>query len=46
LVAIVSVPERCDAVALAAMPKATEPLPVPLDPEVTVIHEALLAAVH
>ena len=30
----------------AATVKPTEPLPVPLAPEVTVIHDALLAAVH
>jgi hypothetical protein len=45
-VAIVSVPVRCAPV-LAATLNATDPLPVPAAPEVTVSHDgALLTAVH
>jgi hypothetical protein len=44
--AIVSVPDRFGAAGLAATLKDAVPLPVPLAPPVTVIHEALLAAVH
>lgn len=43
--AIVIVPLR-DAPVLAATVNATDPLPEPLAPEVTEIHDALLAAVH
>lgn len=43
--AIVSVPVRA-APLFAATLKATEPLPAPIAPDVTVIHDALLAAVH
>ena len=43
--AIVSVPVRAAPV-LEATLNATEPLPVPVAPDVTVIHEALLLAVH
>jgi hypothetical protein len=42
--AISNVPLRVDVKALAAMLNATEPLPVPLAPLVTVIHEAPLTA--
>jgi hypothetical protein len=44
--AIVTVPVRCAAAEFAAMVMLTVPLPVPLAPPVTVIHAALLAAVH
>ena len=37
---------RCDAAGLGATVKLTCPLAVPSAPEVTVIHDALLAAVH
>lgn len=44
---MVKVPVRAVVLLLAAMENATVPLPVPLAPEVTVIHEgALLTAVH
>ena len=43
--AIVTVPER-DPPLLAAMSNATEPLPLPCVPDVMVIHDALLFAVH
>ena len=43
--AMVTVPVR-DAPLLAAMRNATEPLPLPCAPDVIVIHEALLVAVH
>jgi hypothetical protein len=43
--AMVTVPVR-DAPVLAAMRKATEPLPLPCAPDVIVIHDALLVAVH
>jgi hypothetical protein len=42
---MLSVPVRCAPV-FAATLNATVPLPVPLAPEVMVIHEALLVAVH
>jgi hypothetical protein len=41
-----SVPVRLDATVLAATANVTEPLPDPVAPPVSVIHEALLAAVH
>jgi hypothetical protein len=44
--AIVNVPVRIDAAGFAAMSNVTEPLPDPVAPPVTVIHAALLAAVH
>ena len=44
-VAIVSVPVR-EAPVLVATVYATEPFPLPVDPDVTVIHDALLPAVH
>jgi len=44
--AIVSVPVRLDATVFAATLKPTLPLPDPVAPLVTVIHAALLAAVH
>ncbi len=44
--AIVSVPVRLDATVFAAMLNPTVPLPDPVAPLVTVIHAALLAAVH
>ena len=44
--AIVSVPERLVVAVLAATLKEVVPGPVPLAPPVTVIHAALLAAVH
>ncbi len=44
--AIVSVPVRGDVDVLAATVYATEPLPVPLAPLVTVTHETALEAVH
>src|SRR5690349_12499774 len=44
--AIVSVPVRLDATVFAATLKPTVPLPDPVAPLVTVIQEALLAAVH
>jgi len=44
--AIVSVPVRLDATVFAATLKPTVPLPDPVAPLVTVIHAALLAAVH
>jgi hypothetical protein len=44
--AIATVPVRWAAAGLAAMVMLTVPLPVPLAPAVTVIHAALLAAVH
>lgn len=44
--AIVSVPVRGDAIVLAATLNPTVPLPEPVAPLVTVIHAALLAAVH
>lgn len=40
--AIVRVPVRLDATVFAATSNATEPLPEPVAPAVTVIHEALL----
>ena len=43
--AIVIVPLRAAPVFAAAV-KPTDPLPVPLAPEVTVIHDALLTPVH
>jgi hypothetical protein len=43
--AIVTVPER-DVPVLAATVKVIDPLPLPVVPEVTVIHGTLLAAVH
>jgi hypothetical protein len=43
--AMVTVPVR-DAPLLAAMRNATEPLPLPCAPDVIVIHEASLVAVH
>lgn len=43
--AIVSVPVRIDATVFGAVSNVTEPLPDPLAPLVTVIHEALLVAV-
>lgn len=44
---MVSVPVRAVVLLFAAMEKATVPLPVPLAPEVTVIHDgSLLTAVH
>jgi len=43
--AMVTVPVRA-APGLAAMRNATEPLPLPCAPDVIVIHEALLVAVH
>jgi hypothetical protein len=44
--AIVSVPLRLDVVAFAAMVNATVPEPDPDAPDVIVIHDALLVAVH
>ena len=44
--AIVSVPVRVEATVFAATLKPTVPLPDPVAPLVTVIHAALLAAVH
>jgi hypothetical protein len=44
--AIVSVPLRLEATVFAATSNVTEPLPDPLAPPVTVIHAALLVAVH
>jgi len=44
--AMVSVPVRLDATVLAATLKPTAPAPEPVAPLVTVIHGALLAAVH
>ena len=44
--AIVSVPVRLEATVFAATSNVTEPLPDPLAPPVTVIHAALLVAVH
>ena len=44
--AIVRVPLWALVPVLAAALKATVPLPVPLAPEVTVSHDALLTAVH
>jgi hypothetical protein len=44
-VAIVTVPVRAAPV-FAVRLRATDPLPVPVAPEVTVIHAALLVAVH
>jgi hypothetical protein len=44
--AIVTVPVRCAVAEFAAMVMLTVPLPVPLAPAVTVIHPALLTAVH
>ena len=43
---MVTVPLRVDVVEFAATLYATEPLPVPLAPLVTVIHATLLVAVH
>ena len=43
--AMVSVPMRGDVDELAAIEKATAPLPVPLAPEMMVSQEALLVAV-
>jgi hypothetical protein len=40
------VPTRLVEAELAVNPNATEPVPDPDDPDVTVIHEALLTAVH
>ena len=44
--AIVNVPVRIDAAGFAATSNVTEPLPDPVAPPVSVIHAALLAAVH
>jgi hypothetical protein len=44
--AMVTVPVRCEDTVLTATAMATDPEPVPLAPEVTVIHVALLVAVH
>ncbi len=44
--AIVSVPVRVELPVLGATLKLTFPFPLPLAPEVTVIHDALLVAVH
>jgi hypothetical protein len=44
--ATVNVPVRCDEPVLAATVNVTVPLPVPLLPAVTVIHEAFDAALH
>ena len=44
--AIVTVPVREPVEVLAATPTCTVPLPLPEVPEVTVIHEALLVALH
>jgi len=44
--AIVSVPVRLEATVFAATLNPTVPLPDPVAPLVTVIHAALLAAVH
>ena len=44
--AMVRVPEREVIVELAATEKATEPLPLPDEPEVMEIQESLLEAVH
>ena len=46
LPAIVSVPVRALAAVFAAALKVTEPFPLPVAPAVTVIHDALLEAVH
>ena len=43
--ATVNVPLRVDALVDGATENATLPLPLPEDPDVTVIHEALLCAV-
>jgi hypothetical protein len=43
--AMVSVPLRCDELVDAATTNATLPFPLPVDPDVTVIHETLLRAV-
>jgi len=43
--AIVTAAERAEP-ALASMARATGPLPVPAAPEVTWIHDAVVAAVH
>ena len=43
--ATVNVPLRCEELVDAATENATLPFPLPLDPDVTVIHEALLCAV-
>jgi hypothetical protein len=40
------VPERCAVLGLGATLKLTEPSPDPVSPAVTVIHVALLTAVH
>ncbi len=42
---MVAVPVRADVAVLAATARATVPLPLPLAPLVTVIHEAVLVAV-
>ena len=44
--ATVNVPERGDVAELAAIEKATAPLPLPLAPDVMVSHGLLLVAVH
>ena len=44
--AIVNVPLRLDAIVFAPTLNPTVPLPDPVAPLVTVIHAALLAAVH
>ena len=44
--AIVSVPFRSSSSRFSATLNVTDPLPLPLAPEVTVIHDALLVAVH
>ena len=44
--AMVSVPVRVELPVLGATLKLTFPFPLPLAPEVTVIHDALLVAVH
>ncbi len=46
LPAATMVADRVEAVVLAATVKATVPLPVPDCPDVTVIHEVLVDAVH
>jgi hypothetical protein len=44
--AIATVPVRCDVAGFAAIVTLTVPFPLPLAPAVTVIHPALLTAVH
>ncbi len=43
---MVAVPVRALVAVLAATARATVPLPLPLAPLVTVIHDAVLVAVH